>query len=440
MLRRYWNNCMFWAPERSSEEEPRKTVQMQARSFAPGERGLKLAATGVIAVSLGLLILAGGIWANYSLFAVRFPGGNDFLSRWVGAHAWFTQGVDPYSEQVSVEGQRMIYGREANDQGEDKAHFAYPLYSMLLFAPTAFFPFPMARAMWMAILEVCLMGLAAAGFRLAGWKPPAWMLGLTMLYSLAWYHGLRTIVNCQTAGVVALLMVLALLAIETRRDAWAGIFLALSTSKPQMAFVLIPLVLLWALTVRRWRLIGWTVGVMAVLVGASLALIPDWPFKMAAQIQSYTTYTDIGSPVNIITTRYLPGLGAVGEALIFGGLVAYLLWGWWRASGRGGRAFQWAAALTIVVTNLIAFRTATTNYVVMLPAALLVFRMWQERWGRRGLLAALGAMLVYFVGEWWLFLATLQNNIEQPPTYLPLPFLLLLGLWLARGDALREAG
>ena len=39
-------------------------------------------------VSLLLLagLLVGLTWANYQ-FAVRSPGGNDFLTRWVGANA-----------------------------------------------------------------------------------------------------------------------------------------------------------------------------------------------------------------------------------------------------------------------------------------------------------------------------------------------------------------
>ncbi|MBI4769122.1 MAG: DUF2029 domain-containing protein, partial [Chloroflexi bacterium] len=255
---------------------------------------------GALAAALVALLLAAGTWVQYLTFTLRYPGGNDFLSRWVGAQAWLTAGVDPYSEQVSLAGQRMIYGRPADDLGEDKAHFAYPLYSMLLFAPTAFLPYPLARALWMTVLECCMAGLAVAGFALADWKPPLWLLGLTALYSLLWYHGVRTVVNGQTAGVVALLMAGGLLAIHTRRDALAGVLLALSTSKPQMPFLLLPLLLAWAVTARRWKLIGWTVGAMAALLGGSLALIPDWPLKMAAQIRSYTTYTDIGSPVNLL--------------------------------------------------------------------------------------------------------------------------------------------
>jgi hypothetical protein len=92
-----------------------------------------------------------------------------------------------------------------------------------------------------------------------------------------------------------------------------------------------------------------------------------------------------------------------------------------------------------VVTNLIAFRTATTNFVVILPAIILVFHSWAQRWNRQGYLAVWIISLLMLVGLWVLFLTTVDGNIEAPVMYLPLPIFALLGLLWSRWWILRSS-
>ncbi len=60
--------------------------------------------------SLIVGVLVGLSIANYRL-ALRAPGGNDFLARWVGANQWLVSGRNPYDPQVSLMTQIVIYGR-----------------------------------------------------------------------------------------------------------------------------------------------------------------------------------------------------------------------------------------------------------------------------------------------------------------------------------------
>ncbi|HHH81473.1 MAG TPA: hypothetical protein ENL35_00620, partial [Chloroflexi bacterium] len=91
-------------------------------------------------MAIGILMVMG--WANYR-FAQLVPGGNDFLARWTGARAWVVEGRSPYDPGVSLNAQRMIYGRPAKlEAGEDLAHFVYPLPAMVFFAPFGLLPYP----------------------------------------------------------------------------------------------------------------------------------------------------------------------------------------------------------------------------------------------------------------------------------------------------------
>jgi hypothetical protein len=240
----------------------------------------------------------------------------------------------------------------------------------------------------------------------------------------------------QFAVIEALLMAGALLAIKRGRDPLAGILLGLSIAKPQMTVLLIPFVFLWAGWARRWLIVVWGIGTIAGLLAVSVLLLPDWPVMWLQQLIEHPTYTVIGPPVEIIADAF-PSLSGVIALAMGGALTLYLFWEWTKAAGKADRWFQWTAALTIVVTNLVAFRTATTNYVVLLPALCLIFSVLADRWGTKGDVVVLLVMAAFLFGLWALFLATVEGNLEHPIMYLPLPILTLLGLWWARWWAVR---
>ncbi len=132
----------------------------------------------------------------------------------------------------------------------------------------------------------------------------------------------------------------------------AGGALAISTLKPQMGYLLVPFLLLWALRDRRWHFVAWFAGVFGALMLAAFVAEPDWLGDWIAQIRRYPSYTAIGSPVWVVMAHYL-GLGTAGEwavnLLLFGGLL-----GAWHAvlwQGRRER-LDWTIMLTLTVTPL----------------------------------------------------------------------------------------
>lgn len=212
-------------------------------------------ALGIVLLLLVIaLVIAGLTYANLR-FSNLYPGGNDFLARWNGARYWLVQGISPYDQRVSRDTQLKIYGHVADpSKGEDKNHFVYPLPSMLFFGLFGLMDYPLARALWMTAIELSLIGLAIVGMRLADWKVPLWKATILILFSILWYHALRTIVIGQFAAINALLIALSLLLIKKKQDFIAGMVLSLSIAKPQMSFLIIPYVLFWSFSMRRWEL------------------------------------------------------------------------------------------------------------------------------------------------------------------------------------------
>lgn len=391
-----------------------------------------LAAVAVVAVAVLLTI------GNYH-YASLNPGGNDFLVHWMGTRSYITEGLSPYSDEVALRIQNMVYGRAAQ-AGEHELRVAYPLYSIVLFLPFALIKdFTMARAVWMTVLEITLVVLCFASLRLTRWKPTPLILLVLLLFSLLWYHSLRALILGNAVVLVTLMVVGALLCIRSGADELAGVLLAFSTIKPQVVVVLLAFVIFWAFARKRWKLIFWLVGTVALLSAACALLMPDWIVQNIREVLRYPGYNPPGTPAAVFSI-YMPGVGKqIGRGVsIF--LVVMLLVEWYLSLHGDFRAFLWAACLTLVASQWIGIQTDPGNFIVLYPALILVLAMWDERWRRSSSLLIILTLAALFAGIWLVFLHTLERAyqpIQSPLLFFPLPLFLFLGLYLVRWWAVR---
>lgn len=396
-----------------------------------------------IIVQIGLIIVFGGLlitgltYVNYQ-FSLNNPGGNDYLARWNGAHEWLVNGNNPYSDQVSEVAQQMIYGRKAiPSRGEDIAHFVYPLYSMIFFAPFGLLDYTLSRALWMTLLEIVAISLTFTALYLTGWKIKKFSLIGILLFSILWYCSTRTIILGQFSGINALLILLGILCIKKDKDQLGGFLLALSTSKPQMTYLLVIFIILWSIRSARHRIWISFLSSMILMIVAGWLLLPGWPIDWLRQVMNYPEYTDrIGSIVSI-WAGITPGIqDQLSKGLLFF-FYAYMLFEWLRTKGNDVPAFLWTSYITLVITNFVAYRTATPHYVVLMAPIFMVSRIIEERWGNFGKWMNRCSYVLLLLGYWLLFILTIYGNEEQAIMYLPVPIITLLALWWTRWWAVR---
>ncbi len=391
-----------------------------------------LVAVALIAVAVLLTV------GNYR-YASLNPGGNDFLVHWMGTRSFITEGISPYSDEVALRIQDMVYGRPAQ-AGEHELRVAYPLYSIVLFLPFALIKeFTMARAVWMTVLEISLVAICFLSLRLTRWKPTPLIVMLLLLFSLFWYHGLRALILGNAVILVTLMVVGALLAIRAEADELAGVLLGFATIKPQVVVVLLIFVILWAFNKRRWKIIFWLVGTVALLSAASMLLLPDWIMQNLREVLRYPGYNPPGTPAAVFSL-YMPGVGErIGQGVsIFLGVV--LLVEWWLSTRGDFRAFLWAACLTLAASQWIGIQTDPGNFIILYPAVVLVLAMWDERWHRQGSVLIIGTLVVLFAGIWLVFIRTLERSyqpIQSPLLFFPLPLFAFISLYSVRWWAVK---
>ncbi len=372
-------------------------------------------------------------WGNLR-FARENPGGNDFLVHWVGARALLTEGLNPYSDEVAVRIQTIAYGHPARP-GEHELRVAYPLYSIVVFAPFALVPdFNIARAAWMTVLEIGLVLMTLLSLRLSRWRVGPIILVLLLLFSLFWYHGLRPLINGNAVILVGLVLVGGLLALRAGADELAGVLFAFSTIKPQVVVLALALIAFWALSNRRWRVLTWMVGTVFLLSASTALLIPDWIVHNLREVVRYPAYNPPGSPQAAFQDWWPAWGNRVGWALT-GAVGLLLLAEWWMNRHASFRGLLWTFCFTLAIGQWSGIQTDPGNFVVLVPALILVFSLLDDRWKTGGRIFVLASLLFLFVGIWAIFLNTVQyadQPVQSPVMFFPLPAYLLVTLYWVR--------
>ncbi len=282
-----------------------------------------------------LWLLLGALSAGSMAFYViriwsanQQPQFNDFYAPWWGAHELLLNGRNPYSPAVAHEIQSVIYGAPATALSTDPADiaggFAYPPYAALLLWPTIYMPFANAQKLFLtvSVLTVLLsltLWLRAFRFRFSI------MIWLTIaLFVLGSFPALQGMKLENLSLIAAAFVALTCFFLSADHFVLAGIFLALSTFKPQFIVGAVLWLALWiASDWRHRRPLAWSfLSTMLVLMLVSEWLIPGWIPQFLNVLRAYRQYTYGHSLFDVwFTSRW----GWVG-ATVF--LIAALALGW----------------------------------------------------------------------------------------------------------------
>lgn len=363
-------------------------------------------------------------WVFHDAFAVRVPGAVDFYPRYAATQFVIEDGINPYTPEATDQIQTFVFGSPLPDS--EYHAFAYPLYTIFFTAPLLLLPdYAWVQAVWQVLLQVMLVASTFLILRYFKWQPKPWMLALLLIYTLFSHASARALILGQFSTVVFFLTLLAFWFLfhgETAptRDVIAGICLALSTIKPQLQFLIIPLLVLWGLRDKRWYFLGSAALSMVVLFGVSFVMLPSWLMNWIGQLTEYSGYTLPSIPQFI--SYKVTSLGSVGMWAIYLLLGGYLLVEWWRWLGSSDSQLRdWTLALTLVVSQILAPRVGTAHHVILLFA---LFPLLQQ-WDVRSPLIPVAVLIGLFVGYWWLFIATRDGQAEADIVYVLMPLITL---------------
>ena len=386
----------------------------------------------------GLLILLVALlaWGNLA-FVQRAPAQSPWVARWTGLRAWLTQGGSPFDPSVSLDAQTRIYGRPANLQrGEDPQHFLYPPAVAVVLGPFALLPLPIARALWMTLLQVLLVALTIIASLTFRWSMTGGLRFAASALVLLSLPGVLAVLQGDVAVFVVLMSLLSLGALLSRRDSAAGLLAASTIVKPHLAALYLLYLYVWGIKNQRWNLIGWLTTGLVVLLGVPTALLPSWPLDVARQVLDYADLGIFRSVVSRVVgspDEPYSALTLIVSAVVLG----YLFWEWRLSLAEGERSMVWAIMLTLTMTVALTPFATLANQVLLAPPLLLSARVLHERLGE-GRTAHVGFLLAGLALLSWLGATQGLDPTRQGALVLSLPPLLaVLCLWWVRWWATR---
>lgn len=384
------------------------------------------------------------------------PRGNlsDLYPRWLGARELLLHRRNPYAPDVTREIQAGYYGRELDPQRpgdpKDQQGFAYPVYVVFLLAPTVGLPFDEVRTGFAWFLVVVTAASVILWLRVAGWHPSPAAVWIALLLTLGSFPAVQGFKLQQLSLVVAALIATACALLARGHLFSSGVVLAVATIKPQLALPLLLALLLWTLSDwrTRQRLFSGCATTMAVLLAASEILLPGWMGKFLVATKDYRHYAGGMSMLDVLLSP-LWGRIAAGIAIAATAAVGWRV----RKESADSPAFTLALALVLAVTVIVIPMFAPYNYLLLLPAIMVIVRNWQtlanrstaSRIGLYLAAASVGWPWVVTIGmliaspflapevvqrEWWLPLYTSAR--------IPIPLLCLLPLSILVAEALGQ--
>jgi hypothetical protein len=396
--------------------------------------------TPVIIFLLFTAAIAGMIWGIFHQVEGN-PFSAGFYIQWLGIRSLIADGTSPYSEATTEK-----------IQGADLSEFYYApwvsaKYTSPLFSGVVIFPFALivdetiAHSLWSFFQLLAIFAVILLGLKITGWKSSWYIFFFFLLFSLFSYHVSVPWIDGGLSIWSALFLVLSVHLLQNDRIEASGIFLALSLIQPIMVILPVIFALVWAVSQKRRLLVLWFFMTLGILSIIGLFLVPDWIMQYLRLLYNFNSNFPPGNLAALFSGIW-PGLGKQLGWILSGICIVILILEWWLALRRDYRWFLWTVCFTLVICQWVGIPTAPVNLFGMIFALIFISAMLSERWPRGGPWVAVFLSFLLFIWEWSLFFGNsfsnhpeLQNNL-----IIPLPFVLLVGLYWVRWWALKPRG
>lgn len=392
-------------------------------------------------ILLGLILLglalASGLLALNGRLARQFGAGADFLPAWNGGRAFLFEKSDPYSRVVSQKTQLEIYRRPAR-LGESPFALDIPFPLLILLFPFALLPDPLwARAAWMTLSEAGLVLLVFFSLRLAEWRPARWFCVLLLAFALTWYYAISALLNGSFSILLSLALAGALIAMRGYHDELAGFLLAVSAMKWELTALPWAMLLLAALTVRRWRVFT-GMGMTWFVLGVSASFIyPHWFWPWARAVAANWRADDLLTPARFLV-EWFPTSGKALTLLFVSVLLLILVVEWFTAlRGKDFRRVAWVFALGIALNPLLGFSQTVASLAPLVFSFPFLLPFAWERWKKYPYLRLAAIVLAFFIFPLAIRFSSISSFLTEGLLFLLPPLLTLLGLYWIRWYVVR---
>jgi hypothetical protein len=388
-----------------------------------------------------LLLLAAFVgFAVLTIVAMtQVPFIDQFAIPWAAGRSWLLDGISPYDPAVIRLAVSTLEESGYAGQLPETQVLIQPLMTLFFYLPFSLVPYGISRVAWVILLSICVGMIGLIGIELSGLKlSTSEKLGIILMV-VFWLPGVLSILGGYLSPLIIALLLAGIYLALNGQDTTAGLILALTFSSVPTSAMILTLMLVWSISQKRWSILSGYFSGVAFLVVISFLVFPAWFMEWAAiMLNTFTGWNWIHTPIMDLAAL-LPGIADFLTILIHGVLIVYALVLIITILNKSGRIFFYKLAAFFILIYLLHVQGSIKDLLFMVPAMLLLFRFWTERWGMVGRLVSWFVFFIVSGGPWFLVLPGLDFtqaiNILLISMYYPL--IVLIGLIWIRWWALR---
>ena len=377
----------------------------------------------LIAISIAI------VFANLSLP----KGGGDFYVHWVAARGFLFEQTDPYSGEIPVRVQKLVYD-DSIQAGDEVYILDSPFHILLLYFPFALLADPeLARAIYTVVLELALFALIYFSLRLTDWETPIWFSIIFFIFCILNFYSFQSILEANPVLVLAFIYASILIALRSEQDELVGGLLAVSLYYWEVGLPFLLWIVYRCYKESRTRVLAGFFMLSFVLLVISFLWYPNWIFPYL-QAGMNNLRADFGFTIFSSLQTIFPSFGRFLASTIITIVVIAYGYEWNKTAESDDRRFYWVSCLSLAIAPLLGFRTEMEHLAVLIIPLAFIFSIVYDRWKIGGALTIL-ILLFLFIFPWLLYLLN-PTTLTQEILFLFLPLFTLIGLYWIRWWAL----
>ena len=375
-----------------------------------------------------VLALVGATFVNLRLSST-FQLQDDFAPRWVAAREWMKTGASPYSDsthQITLD----LLDKNGNDPaGLSQGRFVDPAWYVLFYLPISFVPYPIARAIWMTLIEVSLILSVFLSIRMAGFKLTIPEILIMSFLVLVFYPFFKSILTVSVTAPYVFLTLLAVYLAREKQGTMAGLLFAISLWMVPLSFLLVVLFMIWLGARRDSSLAKIFFSSLGFFVVVSLILFPGWIADwFATYLRLFPDFSWVRTPLMVAGSLF-PGASAQIAIALSLAMLIMLLVEWYGIGEREGRGFHWKLMLTFNLLYLFNLNSDGIYLLWLLAPLFSVYKYLTEKWRLSGRIISWVTYLALIFVHWRRFQIS-ENWLPEETSLviLLLPILTMFGL------------
>ena len=356
------------------------------------------------------------------------PFEDDFVIPWTAGRSWLLEGINPYDPAVVGRAEDTISKSDYLADLPVSEMLFHPLINLIFYLPFSLIPYEISRAIWITFITISIAVICYISLMLSGWQVSAIeKVGIILLFTF-WMPGIHSILSGYFTPIMILLIFLGIYLIFKEQDNTAGFVLSLTIGSLPISLIITITIIIWSISRRRWSiLISYFYG-GAFLIIVSLLLLPTWPLDwLHILINNIENGDWLQTPLMLLASL-LPGIENFLMIFLHSLVLIYLVILWITIWKKTGHVLIWKTFMVLLLSVILSLQLTISGLFFVMPAALLVFRFWCERWGWAGKILTWVSITTLVVGTWLSLYPEINfsKEITSPMLFIGLPMLVLI--------------